>query len=414
MKRILLFGTLSLFFANLIYMVFSYGVNIFLAKTLGAANYGIYAVVVSLLSLVIIIFSSGVNGAVSKFISKNPEESEEIKSAGIKLSAFSGTILFIAYFLSADLIAQILNDPSLGNLIRMSSIMIPIYFFYPVFLGYFNGLKDYSKQAAITISYSITKFFIIVLLVLLGFSVLGAVIGFAIAPLSALILGLYYSKTKKATKSFNLIKILKLAIPITIFSFLFESSFTLGLFSVKSILVQDYFVGQYNAALQIARFPYYLTMALSGALFPVVSESFSNKKIVELKKNLSKTFKYFIIFILTTTIAIFVFSFQILTILFGREFAPASPSLQVLSLASIFVAMFYILCIILIGIEKEKYSVVIAFSVLILAWFSNLLLIPLFSLLGAAIATFVAFFSGSVIAGIIVLKFMIKSEKNNG
>jgi len=411
MKRIFLFGTFSLFIANIVYMLSGYGANIFLAKTLGVANYGIYAVVVSLISLVIMIFSSGLNGAISRLISKNQEKSEEIKKAGFKLSAISGIVLFTTYFLSADIIAQILNDSSLGSLIRISSIMIPIYFLYPVFLGYFNGLQKYSEQAIITISYSITKFCLIFLLVLLGFSVLGAVIGFAIAPLSVLIAGSYFSKTKKTKKVFNMLKILKLAIPITIFSFLFESSFTLSLFSVKSILIHNYFVGQYSAILQVARLPYYLTMALSGALFPLVSESFSNKKIVELRSHLIKTSKYFVFFILTTAIIIFVFSFQILSVFFGEEFALASPSLQILSLASVFVALFYILCIILIAIEKEKYSVTISFSVLIIAWLSNLILIPLFSLSGAALATFVAFFSGSVIAAGLVIKFMLKQSE---
>ncbi|PIN99061.1 MAG: hypothetical protein COT90_01455 [Candidatus Diapherotrites archaeon CG10_big_fil_rev_8_21_14_0_10_31_34] len=416
MKRILLFGTFSLFIANIVYMLSGYGVNIFLAKTLGAANYGIYAITISLVSLISILFISGSQGAISLLISQKKNNAESIKKSGIKLNLFIGVLVFIVYYLCADLIAIGLNDSSIALYIKISSIMIPIFFLYPVFLGYFNGLQKYNKQSLVTISYSITKFATIIFLVLSGFSLFGAIIGFALAPLAAIVMGAYLSEKNKAKKSFEYLKILKLAIPITVFSFLFESAFTFGLFSVKALLIENGLTGLYNAALQTSRLPYYLTMALAGALFPIISESFSNNKKNELKMHLKKSLKYFIIFILPLSIILSLFSKQILKIFFGNEFILASESLFWLAISSIFVSLFYIFCVVLIAMNKEKETALISVIVLVVSVILNFLLIPVIGIKGASIATGISFFVGSIICGINVFRIVFlkkKSEKSN-
>ncbi len=406
MKRPLLFGAFSLFFAQLVFLLSGYGINIFLARAFGPADYGLYSIVISLITLLSLVLISGTHSAVSKFVSQHKEKAESIKRAALKLNSVIAAIAFFAYFFAADLIASLLNDSSLTPFIRFSSIIIPGYFLYPVFLGYFNGLKKYKMQSLITIVYSLAKFFLIISFVLIGFSVFGAIGGFALASIAALLFGLFFSSFNKASEHFSCKRLLYLAVPITFFAFALEFSLSLGLLAVKSLLGGNDLAGYYNAALQISRLPYYFSVSLGAAFFPLASSSFSEKNKTEFRYHFKKTLKYFAIFAVPCALLVSLFSKPIVEMLFGAEFVSSAQVLSILGIASIFVCLFYILCIALIAIEKQKQAMFISLAVLVIAFILNAFLVPILSLEGAAIATLIAFIIGSVISSIAVWRFI--------
>lgn len=403
-----MFGTFSLFFAQIVFLLSGYGVNIFLARAFGPAEYGLYSIVISLITLLSLVLVSGVQGAVSKFVSQCKEKAESVKRAALKLNGAVAAVAFFAYFFAADFIASLLNDPSLAPFIRFSSIIIPGYFLYPVFLGYHNGLKQYKKQSLITIVYSLAKFLLIIFFVLIGFSVFGAIGGFASATIMALLPGIFFSGINKASESFDLKKLLRFAIPLTLFAFSIEFSLSLGLLAVKSILGGNVLVGYYNAALQISRLPYYFCISLGTAFFPLASGSFSEKNKTEFRRHFKKTLKYFAIFAVPCALLVSFFSKPIVEMLFGAEFVSSAQALSILGIAAIFVCLFYLLCIALIAVEKQKLAMLLAIAVLTITWILSLVLIPLFFLEGAATASLLAFLFGSFIAGLIVLRFLPK------
>jgi len=406
MKRVLLFGTFSIFFATAIFMLAGYGVNVFLARFLGPADYGIYSVVISLVSLLSLLLVRGMETATSKFISQRPGSAEAVKASALKLNLLIGLAAAAVYFLSADLIAFLLQDPSIAQFIRFSVIIIPAYFLYPAVLGYLNGLKKYSKQSLVIISYSIAKFVAIFLFVYFGFSIWGALFGFALAPLVGVAFGMFFSRSEKIKGDFDWKKLLRFSIPLTIFIFSLNSASAIGLLLVKSILVENALVGYYRVALNIGELVYYFTIALSSALFPFVSNSFAKQNSLEFNYHLKKAFKYFLIFVVPATVFIWVFSKEFVLLLFGNEFLAATQPLTILVFAELFVSLLYLLCIILIAIDRQKLAMLIAIITLAIAWVSNTILIPIFSLNGAALATLIAFLTGSIIAAIAVWRFL--------
>jgi len=178
------------------------------------------------------------------------------------------------------------------------------------------------------------------------------------------------------------------------------------LLAVKSVLAQNVLVGYYNAALQVSKLPYYFSISLAAALFPFVSYSFSNESPAILKGHIKKALRYFLAFVLTGSAFIYFFRLPIVTILFGSDFAAAAPPLATLAIAAIFLCLFYLFSVILMGIERQKLAMVLSLIVLAISWVCNLALIPIFFLNGAALATLFAFFVGSVLAGIAVWRFL--------
>ncbi len=269
-------------------------------------------------------------------------------------------------------------------------------------------MKQYKKQSLITIVYSLAKFFLIILFVLIGFSVFGAISGFALAAIVALLAGLAFSGFGKANEHFDWKQLLRFAIPLTLFAFSTEFSLSLGLLAVKSILGSNDLAGYYNAALQISRLPYYFSVSLGAAFFPLASGSFSEKNKTELRHHFKKTLKYFAIFAVPCALLISFFSNPIVEMLFGAEFISSAQALSILGVASIFVCLFYILCIALIAIEKQKLAMLLAIAVLAIVWISSIMLIPWLFLEGAAFSALFAFILGSVIASIAVWRYLPK------
>ena len=76
-----------------------------------------------------------------------------------------------------------MNDSSLVWLVRLTSIVLIPYAFYSIYTGYLNGLKKFGTQAKLTVLYSIAKVVGVFAFVLVGLKVVGAIIGFAMAPL---------------------------------------------------------------------------------------------------------------------------------------------------------------------------------------------------------------------------------------
>jgi len=78
----------------------------------------------------------------------------------------------------ADIFAISLGDITLAYYIRISGLTLLGYALYSVINGYFNGRKDFKKEAGMEITYSVSKLVFVGGLVMLGFSLTGVFIGF--------------------------------------------------------------------------------------------------------------------------------------------------------------------------------------------------------------------------------------------
>ena len=61
-------GTIYLMFAQAAFVASGYAIHIGLARLLGPSDYGIYAVVISLMTMVNLILTTGIPQAVSKYV----------------------------------------------------------------------------------------------------------------------------------------------------------------------------------------------------------------------------------------------------------------------------------------------------------------------------------------------------------
>ena len=86
-------GLVYLSVSSGIFVVAGYVVNLWLGRFLGPVNYGIYGVVISLMSMVNILQSAGMPQAVSKFIAEDDRNADGILATGLTLQIVATIII---------------------------------------------------------------------------------------------------------------------------------------------------------------------------------------------------------------------------------------------------------------------------------------------------------------------------------
>ncbi|MBN2094789.1 MAG: flippase [Candidatus Aenigmarchaeota archaeon] len=399
-------GSFYLMASTFIFMVTGYLIHFALARLLGPVSYGIYGVVVSLITIFNLVLTSGIYQAVSKHISAG-EDPEAVKKAAINLQLAFSAVLFVAYEVLSGTFAVLLGDSSLAYYIRLSGFIMIGYSLYSVITGYFNGLGKYKAQAGIQTLYSFVKTFFMVGFVVLGFSVGGAFIGFAFAPILAFLVGLYISQGKsKVDLDWKILA--DFAWPVILYTVALNFLISVDLFSVNSILGSVAETGYYNAATTIARLPYSILCAIGVALFPAISMFYSNGEKKRAKTYLKEAARYLIILITPATALIIVTSPVLISLLYTGTYLEASEPLRILSVGFAFLTIFSVLASCLMAIGKTKLPMAISLSLGLLSIILNRLLIPFYGLNGAAYATTIACILGTIA----ICAFSIKNLGN--
>ena len=424
-------GTIYLMIAQAAFIASGYAIHIGLARLLGPSEYGIYAVVISLMTMVNLILTTGIPQAVSKYVAHDDGGAEEIKKTALKMQLVFSLAIFSVYFLLAGRIALLLNDVSLTPFLRASSFIVPGYAVYSILVGYLNGMREYKKQAITAVSYSIFKTTFILAMVLVGYAVMGAVVGFVFAPIAGLAVAIYFTRrgkigkqspiltnskvppiheivedTLNRTLSITVKHIMDFAVPIALFSVATNLIMSIDLFFVKAYLT-NYETGIYSAASMIARVPFFLIGGLYGALFPAISNSTASNNIEKTRKYISQSLKYSLMAMVPAVLIISYFSDELITLVYSGEYAGGAEVLSILIFALGFYSLFFLFTTILNGSGRPKDSLILGVAVLGLDVVLNFLLVPGYGMIGAAAAT-----AGACLVGFVVAGYYIESKFN--
>ncbi|MFQ5891659.1 MAG: flippase, partial [Candidatus Methanofastidiosia archaeon] len=387
MKTSLRIGTLYLMISQIIFLIGSYAIHIFLGRSLGPELYGIFGVVIALVSIGNLFLTSGIPQAASKYIAENEENADVIAEKTKKIQLVLSIFIFLLYFSSADLISEILNDETLSSFIRISALILPLRAFYSTYSMFLNGMKHFGKQAKAMIVYSTTKVIGVFLLVFAGLSLYGAFIGHILAPIIAFFFAKRSLSFKKKKNEFETKRILKFAIPVTLFSVTLMLLMSIDLLFLKAILGENSKIGFYSAATTIAKIPYFILQAFGISLLPAISKSTSRRNLELTSRYINDSLRYLLILLIPGVFLISGTSEGLVRLLYSVRFAEASLPLSVLIFGMGFTTIFAILCTIITASGKPKISFTIALISLIIDVILNLILIPKYELLGAALST---------------------------
>jgi len=348
-------GAFILFITINIFNLFNFLFHFSMGRLLGPSNYGILAVLMSLI-YIYNIPSEAIQNIISRYTSKFNVKKEYGK---IKTLMFEGlfkgiTASVLAFFLLVAL--SIFLSPFLGInfwLLFLTDIFIFFSILLPIVRGTLQGRKKFSLLGTSMILESGFKLFFAVSAVIIGLKVFGAIIGVLLGILFAFIFSFYFNKdilkSKKQETSFK--EIYPKSIPY------FTTMFVIFLiFSLDIILAKRFFspelAGKYAVLSMLGKMFFFGTVAISKAMFPLTSEKHDSKK--DSKKLFKKSFLIVSSFCLIGIIIYGLLPEIIIGVLYGAQYLEMSPYLIYSGLAFSFLSLSNLILIYGLSTNKLK------------------------------------------------------------
>lgn len=394
-------GAFYLLIAKIVFFLSGYALLFVLGRfVLSPAEFGIFGVVLSIISLVNIILISGIEQSVSKFVSETPAKAKAILRQALKIQLVFSLAIFLLLFLSADYIAFLLNDPRIAFYLRVSAFVPLLQPFFAAMTGYLNGLKDFRRQAIFTILYRTLRAGFPILLALAGLSLFGAFAGISLAALVALAacaafvgIGMPEHFPKK--------KLVLFSAPIILYILLQNSFLSLDLLFLKALVFGEnssLFAGYYTAAQTLAIGPLELATTLSIVLFPLVSETVYTGKKEKSLFYIRNAYRYAFIIVAPLSAIAIANAPALITLVYGMPYAPGASALAILSLAFVFFTIF-IISETIISAKGSPHKAMLFALIAVIADIALLLaLVPALGLDGAAIASTISMAFGCLIS----------------
>jgi len=402
-------GTLWLFVSNIAFFLSSFLLYFFLGRfLLSVEDFGIFTVIISLVSVLTTTMTQGLQQSIAKFISASPQIAGLIRKKMIVYQTLIDLFLFVIYFGIADLLGIIFNDPTLVPFFRLSALLLLFHPLLGVIMGVFNGLKQFSKQAFFAIFFNILKMALILALVWIGWNIEGAIWGFVLASAIGILIGIAITRVKEQGINFSFKPLFYFAIPMIVFTLMLNLLQNIDLFAVKALSAEasNALSGNYSIAATLARIPATLILAVSTVALPLISETIAKKNLEKTRFYIKESVRYSLLFLVFCAAIIAAKPDALVELIFSSKYMAAHYALFILAFAYVFFGLFQLLSTIIAASGQPQKPLIIAVLSFVISFALNQILIILFSIQGAAIASLIAMFIAFALsAGLVLKKF---------
>jgi len=156
--------------------------------------------------------------------------------------------------------------------------------------------------------------------------------------------------------------------------------------------------GFYQVALPTAQLLTFLLTPIAIIILPFVSEMWAKKDMKPINNMAGFSVKILLVVLVPAIVIMEAISQDIIIFLFGDKFAPAVPVLQVLIFGMLFYSFIPLLVTLILGTNNPKENIKIWASMGVTNIALDVLLIPLFGPMGAAVSLSIAYLIGTIIA----------------
>jgi O-antigen/teichoic acid export membrane protein len=401
-------GAGILFFGTILGMFFSFLTRVLIARFYTVEQYGLFNLYYTFLIIFGSIAAVGLQDGLTRYIGYYTGKGDQKKIAavitwGLFFGLISGILLGILLYLSSGYIAPFLaEDPGFSFYLKIVAITTPFYAIFNILMSVFRGFQRVKER--IIFSSLLEPILILLLVAVVGFMALAFInvliaVSFTVIIIT-IIFYVYYLRKKKYLFSRGSSELFKLKIgkellifslPLLLVSIMakvmgFTDTIMLGYFQTESA------VGIYNAAKPVSIF---ISTGLTISIFiyqPLVSNLFGQNKFKENEKIYTSLTKWICFPTLPMALCFILFPKTVLSV-FGKEYLIAASTLQVLALVYFLRNLLGPNHSTLIAYGKSKFVMYANVMGALLNVGANVILIPLYGPVGAAVATGISLLS---------------------
>ena len=374
--------------------------TILIVRYLGPEKFGLYSYSISIVSLISVLAYAGLENILTRELVKHPEKLNELLGTGFILR-LTGAILIIIVLV---IIGFAVKEP------KLNFLMILIIGTANVFQPF--GVIDFYFQSKVQVKYSVivqsASFFLLTIARILSIVLHAPVSVFAILiAVEALVCAIGYTiaYSSQGNKMFEwkydravAKEFLQDSWPL-ILSGLAVSTFAKIDQVLLKFLVNEAGVGFYSAAVRIVEAWYFIPMAITTSIFPAILNAKQTNEF-EYKKRLEKLYDLMSVISIGIAIIISALSGTIIQLFYGERFISSAPVLSIYIWSGVATFLGVASNQFLIAENLTKLSLYRSVFGMVANILLNFLLIPLYGINGAALATLISYFMSTFFIGI--------------
>lgn len=335
-------STIILIIGGFITKILGMIIKVIITRLLGAEGVGIYMLLSPTFMLLIALAQLGFPLAISKLVSERKNDNKNIVLSLIPISLGINIIILIVIVFSATFIANnLLNDPRTYFALICVGLVLPFITISSIIRGYFFGKERMIPHVISNITEDVIRLIIIIIgvpiFIKLGLEYAVAFVVLAnIASEITSIIVLFFFLPKNiniAKKDFipqkeNVKNVFSISLPTTgsrlignighFFEPIIITTILLGAGYSSQYIVTEYgIIAGYIIPLLFM--PAFFTTAISQALIPVVSHSYSNKLISYTKQKIKQAIFFSLLIGIPATALFIIFPAEILKLIYNTE-----------------------------------------------------------------------------------------------
>lgn len=378
-------------FERILRIIITFFVIIYVVRYLGPKDFGLYSYVLSFVWLFVSISTLGLETISVREIVKQPQRKDEIIGTVFRLR-FLGGISAIAFIALVLLISQ--EELFTTILILIASFAF-IFQSFSAIEYYFRAVVKAKYNAYALFASAIFSSTAKIILILIEAPLIYFIAAFTFEYfVIAVGLVMVYKVNKQNIFDWKYSKMLSLSLLKDSWPLIFSGIFVVIYMKIDQVMlkhmISEEAVGFYAVAVRLSEAWYFIPVAICNSIFPAIVNA-KNVSGEFYNNRMQKLYDLLTWLAIGIAIPVTIYSAQIIELVFGSEFSAAAPVLTIYIWAG--VAIF-------LGVASSQYlanenlTKLLAFRTLvgmILNVVLNLFLIPIYGIVGSAIATLISY-----------------------
>ena len=401
-------NTTVLLISQVLSFLLAFFYTIYYANYLGAAGFGILSAAIALAGILTIFTDLGLSALTVREVARDKDLARKYMGNTTIIKLIFSAITFLATFIIVQLFVQ---DQQSAIVLYIITIAFILNVISGTFSAVFQAYEEMEYQSVATVLNSILMFAAVYIAIfynanIMAFAMIYLIINFIILLFNVIIC-LWKFVVPKFEVDFQFWKALIMeAYPLAI-----ASIFALIAFKIDTIMLAfisgDVATGLYSAAYKLLEALMFIPSVYATALLPVFSK-FHVSSQDSLQFSYYKSFKYLSMLGIPIAVGTTLLADQIITFIYRNGFTEATIILQILIWAIPIIFVSYVLGASITSINRQHETVRISFLCMLLNVGLNLLLIPTYGYLGAAIVTVITEFSLFIFYFHLISKYLCK------
>ncbi|AKB43094.1 flippase [Methanosarcina vacuolata] len=398
-------GSTVIFVGTIVSLFLGFLSRIIMIRFTTQNEYGIYSLTFTIITICTTISTLGLQDGTARYVAyfrgKNETKNvQDIIYSSIISTLMASILITSLVFTVADYIAvDIFHSQEVSYILRIMAISIPFTVLINIIIAIFRGFdKVTTKIYFNNILQPIVYLFLLGVVVYFNPSFIKMITVYLISVLSTFIMIIIYFvkenpilvNWKNVNINHNTKTLLRNSIPLLGVSILimimsWTDTLMLGYFKTPEI------VASYNAVYPLATL---LSTGINSVGFlylPIISNLYSKNQIKDIRKISESSTKWNFIATIPVFALLFMYPEFIINVLYGSRYSGAGNVLQILALGYIMNSLFGLNYYTLLSAGKSRLLMNCSIISAIMNIILNLILIPPYGMLGAAIASAVSF-----------------------